>query len=230
MPEEAPEAPELDAEDTPPDPEAASPEETPAEDPKPPAEPPEGYVPEDRYNNLRSETDRTKQLIAALEGKQGPEAQKQAFEYFGYELPEEEDTDDESPDPLDDLEELKRWRQEREEQEEQERFEHLEDEFLNGARKEIEKDEDRELNDKEWKLIRSYALSNRDPDSGRPDVEGGHEHLRDVYSNAQERLLKPKKNPAKPGKGTAGVEKDDLSTPEGREKAALAAATAAQSE
>ena len=209
-PTEAPD----EVQDTPEAPEDTA--EAPSEEPTTP-EIPEGYIPEDRYTSLQAETTRRNQ---ALMGQLGEDAQAEEMARLGWEFAgdDEDDEDDLPPDPDERIEKLEQQLAERAEREEQEKFEHLEEQYLEGKLGEVAKAFDRDLADEEVEIIISYALANRHED-GRPDVEGGQQKLETIYSNAQERLIKPKRNAPKPGKGTAGAEKIDTSTAAGRRAA-----------
>lgn len=226
MPESVPEAPDyrvlLDAlgyppirggaEDDPPDP--------PEQDTPPPTgdDPPDGDTPppdtdqpdtpevdyESRYNDLRSEFDRRNQVIAALEGRHGPEAQAQAAQLFGFEL-EDEDTDDEVPlDPDERIEKLEQHLARQQEEAEEQAFQKAEEEWLTDARSKLPE----QVDDKEWNLIRSYAVANR-LDDGQPNVEQGYKAFEEAFGTKQERYLQTKKAPKVPI-GSAGQKQVDL--------------------
>ena len=215
------EAPAVEEQDTPTndtEPEAPQTEDTPTEADDTP-EIPDGYIPEERYNNLRSEADRTKQFMSALEGKQGPEAQQAAYERLGLQVIEDEaESEDEYLDPDERMDRLEQQLREREEQAQEQEFQAREDAWIGNALKGVEKAEDRSLSDEEREIITSFAISHRFED-GQPDIEGGHERLKAIYSAAQKRLVDSKRNAPKPPQGVAGDEKIDTSTPEGRRKA-----------
>jgi hypothetical protein len=207
-----------DQQDTPTtDTEPQAPEETPdtpqAEDT--PSEPEVDYA--KRYDDLRSEFDRRN---AALAGQLGPEAQAEAFRQYGLELAEDDAAEDEDEylDPDERINRLEEALKERDEIAEQQDFERRENAWIQQQRDKAEKDEDRKFASEEWDFIESFALGHRF-DDGQPDIEGGIERLKAVYSAHQKRLVDSKKNAPKPPSGVPGDEKLDTSTPEGRRQA-----------
>lgn len=171
-----------------------------------------------RYESLRPEFDRTNQVLAALQGRHGPEAQAEAAKMFGFEFAEdEEEESDEIRDPSDEIAEIKRQLAERDQQAEAAQLEAAEQAWIQQELGKVAKSEDRDLTDEETDIIVGYALSNRF-DDGQPDIEGGHERLKAIYSAAQKRLVNSKRAPRPPA-GVAGADAIDTSTPEGRRKA-----------
>lgn len=212
MPEEATEAPVVE-QDTP----AADTEpEAPAEDTPEASEPEVDY--QKRYDDLRSEFDRRNQIDAALRGQLGPEAQAEAAKAYGFEFAEDDEDSDEYVDPDERLNRLEQQIQERDQQAEAQRMEQAEQEWLDTEIGKVAKTEGRDLTKEEKDIILGYALSNRF-DDGQPDVDGGHERLKAIYSEAQKRLISSKKNSPRPPSGAAGEPAIDTSTSAGRRAA-----------
>lgn len=181
-----------------------------------------------RYDDLRPEYDRSQQLIAALEGRQGPEAQRAAYERFGLSLVDDEDEESDEDEYLDPDERINRLEQRLEEQqrEAQEReLQELESQWIENELEGVAKAEGRDLADEEKEIIIAFALANRHED-GRPDIEGGHKRLEAIYSQARKRLVDSKRNAPKPPDGVAGETAHDLTTPEGRRAAIIETAEA----
>lgn len=208
-------------EDTPTAEEPASQEETPEPEAETPAET-DNY--EQRYNDLRSEFDRRNEFLAAIEGRHGPEAQAQALAQAGLEIEGDDDTpeEDEYVDPEDRLNQLEERLQQEAEARQQSELQQKEAEWLDDRLTEISKAEGRDLEDLEVQVVLTHALSNRDPHTGEPDMDGGQKLLQSLYSTAQDRLLKSKRNASKPGVGTAGEKKYNLSDDEDRIAAMVA--------
>lgn len=177
-----------------------------------------------RYESLRPEFDRTNQVLAALQGRHGPDAQAEAAKMFGFEFAEDEEEDTELRDPADEIAEIKRQLAERDQQAEAQQLEAAEQTWIQQELGKVAKSEDRDLTDEETDIIVGYALSNRF-DDGQPDIEGGHERLKAIYSAAQKRLVNSKRAPRPPA-GVPGADAIDTSTPEGRRKAILQTAEA----
>lgn len=216
MPEEAPEAP-VEEQETPESPEAEAPEapDTPEQE-ETPSEPEIDY--RKRYEDLRPEFDRANQVLAALQGRHGPEAQAQAAQMFGFELEDVEEIENEDLDPREEIEKIRRELRERDEQAEAKELELAEQEWIQQEIGKVAKSEGRDLTQEEKDIITSYAISHRFED-GQPDIEGGHERLRAIYKAAKDRLISSKRNAPTPPQGAPGDETIDTSTPEGRRAA-----------
>lgn len=212
---ETPEAPEQEIQDTPtPDtePEAPDTPETPAAED---TEPEVDY--QKRYEDLRPEFDRTNQILASLQGRHGVEAQQEAARLFGFEFADEEPEEEGLTSPEDEIAEIKRQLAERDEQAEQQQYAAAEKDWIQQELGKVEKDFDRKLSAEERDIVESFAVAHRFED-GQPDIEGGKERLKAIYSHHQKQLIDSKRAP-KPPAGVAGAEAIDTSTPEGRRKA-----------
>jgi hypothetical protein len=225
---EAPDAPEKEvAQDTPKTPEPEAPAEgTPSETP----EPTEAEVDfEKRYNDLRPEYDQTQQLLAALQGRHGPEAQAEAGRLIGFEFADDEEAagdEDEYLDPDTRLDQLEQQLAEKEAEADEAAVMQAEDQWLSNELDGVAKEWDRDLAKEEKDYIASYAVTHRF-DDGQPDIEGGAKLLSDLYSQANKRLVCSKRNAPKPPSGGAGDPAIDTSTPEGRKAAIKETAEAA---
>lgn len=173
---------------------------------------------EKRYNDQRSEFDRRGSLLAAAEGRQGPEAQAEALRQLGVEVEMEEPTEEEDTyvDPDERIDRLEQQLAERAQAEEQEQFHQLETEYIDKTLKGIEQENGVNLSDREVKIITNNALANRLED-GRPDLQGAFDDLKEIKSAARDEYLASKKT-AKAPVGTAGEETIDLSDPEAKRK------------
>lgn len=197
--------------ETPESPEEASTEETPAEEPTP-AE----IDYEQRYNDLRPEYDRNNQLIAAAQGRHGPEAQMQALQQLGVEVEVQEGEED-YLDAEERLEKLEARLAEREQAEEDARFQQLEETYIDSTLKEIEGKEKVQLSDSEARFIINNAVANRLQD-GKPNLQGAFDDLKGIKSADRESYRASKKNAPRAPVGTAGEDKIDLSNPDARRK------------
>jgi len=212
MPDEATPAPD-EVQDTPTD--AAVEETKPAED-----APASTDNWEQRYNDLRPEFDRKNQLLSAAEGHQGPELQAQALRQIGVEVEleqEEEDKDDEWVDPDDRIDKLEAKLAERDEADKEAQWAQREESFIDTTLSEIEGKESMKLSDAETKFVVTNALSNRDPQSGEPNLQGAFDDLKGIKSAARDEYLASKKSTAAPI-GTAGEEKVDFTNADARRK------------
>jgi len=202
-----------------PDPAASETTETPA-----PTESPDSDPFEKRYNDLRSEFDRRNEVLAAAEGRYGPERQAEALGQFGVELAGEEDEDyeeefdDDYPDPSEEVralrEEIEQERAERKERE----LDELEDRYIKQTIGELEKEHSFKLSEKEKRIVRSDAVANR-LDDDRPNLEEAFADLKEAKETAREEYRESKRNPSPPPPtGSPGEDKIDLSDDETRQK------------
>lgn len=208
MPDEATQAPEAETQDTPIN--AAPQGEAPA------PEVPAGPDYEQRYNDMRSEFDRTRGVLAAAEGRQGPEAQAQALRQLGIEvqMEEEEEAEPGWVDPDQRIDQLEARLTQREEAEQQAHFADLEDKYIKSTLGEITAKENVKLSDAEERVVRNAALANR-LDDGRPDLQGAFDDLKGIKSAAAEEYRASKNTPTPPI-GSAGEEKFDPRDPKSK--------------
>lgn len=186
-----------------------------------------------RYEDLRPEADRRQSLLADIEGRNGPERQREALaQTAGVALEDEEgpdEFDDDDLDEFDDLpsevdprvEELDQRLTQREKAEEEARFQALERDYIEETVEGLEEEFDlpEELTDREYDLVVNYGLSNRDPHDGKPDLKGGMEALIESQKAAQKRYGKSKQDADMPPPGAEGEPKIDMRDPEARKKA-----------
>lgn len=174
---------------------------------------------EQRYNDLRPEFDRKNQLLSAAEGHHGTEAQAAALRQLGVEVEEQqaEEKDDTWVDPDERIDDLEAKLAQREEAEEEAQWAQREESFIDTTLSEIESKEGVTLSKAETKFVVTNALSNRDPNSGEPNLQGAFDDLKGIKSAARDEYLASKKSPAAPI-GTAGEEKVDFSNAEARRK------------
>jgi hypothetical protein len=183
-----------------------------------------------RYEDLRPEADRRQTELDDLDGRNGPERQRAAFERRGISLEDQEGADefdddeldefDDLPDPDERVEQLDQRLTQREEAEEQARFQALEQDYIEETVESLEEEFDlsEQLTDHEYDLVVNYALSNRDPQDGKPDLKGGMEALIESQKAAQKRYGKSKQDADLPPPGAEGEPKIDMRDPEARKK------------
>jgi len=200
MPDEAVEAPEVD-QDTP----VAEVEETEAEAPA------NTDNWEQRYNDLRPEFDRRNQLLTAAEGHQGPDAQAQALRQLGVEveLEQEEEAQDDWVDPDERIDRLEQAIAERDQAAEESQWAAKEESFIDSTLTELESSEGVKLTDPELQFVVTNALSDRDPQSGEPNLKGAFDAIKEIRKEAGTQYLASKKTPAAP-LGSAGEQKIDF--------------------
>ena len=173
---------------------------------------------EKRYNDLRSEYDRVTPIVAALQGRHGPEAQAQALQQFGFDM-DEEDEFEERPgeDPDDRVARLEQWKNDFEQQQQEQFFAQQEEEYLVGEIERLEKDAGREFSDEEVTLLARAAQASR-LDNGEPDIAGAYELLTGVSKSARDQYVASKKAPKAPI-GSPGEEQIDTSDDQKRQEA-----------
>ena len=175
---------------------------------------------EQRYNDLRPEYDRSQQLLAALQGRHGPEAQQEAAQLFGFEFAEDDtpDNDELPPDPDERIEKLEQMfaQQEQAAQAEQAQEAFLID--VNDGIEAIEKKEGRTISDAETQFILAQAEAQL-RSGGDLDIEAAYAPISEMSKTAVDRYLKSKKQAQSAPSGSAGDRQIDTSTPEGRRAA-----------
>jgi len=217
MPDEAiAEAPVV--EDSPSTPEAPAAPDSPASDSP---EVPDGYVEEKRLTDTQAELTRKSQLLADIEGRNGPERQQAALsEHARIELEaEEEEEDDEFELPPDLNEEIAKIRQEMSERDaaqQEQQFDQLEQEYCESVVESLEDSENFKLSDEEYDFVRNRALANRDEHDGKPDLEGSFKAFKKsiIARNSQ---YGQTKDTFVPPVGTEGEQKIDLRDKETRQ-------------
>lgn len=171
---------------------------------------------EKRYNDLVPEYTRSQQLIAALDGRHGPELQEQALEMIGLGLADE-DTDqgiDDSEEEYDEDEPMTRA----------EFQEYLDDQVaaesatennqmfladLNDVIEGIESQEGRTLSDQETQILYREAQA-QVAETGTFDLEDSWNSLGEFTKSDRDRYLKSKREAALAPLGTSGEEKVNL--------------------
>ena len=179
-----------------------------------------------RYEDLRPEADRRASLLADLTGQNGLERQAQALAEHahieladGTEDPEDEfDLFEDEPDPSAEIAEVRQELAERDAQVEAEGFEALEAEYCDNTVKELEGSEKFELTDDEYEFVVNRALANRDPQDGKPDLEGSFKAFKESAMTRSKNLVDGKESVTVPPIGTSGEPKIDLRDKEARQK------------
>jgi hypothetical protein len=211
----------LATEDTPAAPEAPVSTDTPT------PESPEVIDYKQRYEDLRPEFDRRNELLADIEGRNGPDRQARALqEHARIELEDEEAQaeleDDEfelPPDPGEEIAQIRQELAERDEASEQAEFNDLEDRYIEATLGDLEGKENLKLTDDEKALVRNYGLNNRDEFDGKPDLEGGFAALKASLEADRKRYMESKRNAVLAPVGTEGEQKINTRDPEARRKA-----------
>lgn len=204
--------PEADESDTPDAPEPETEDGT-RDEPDAPDTPDESQVDyEQRYNDLRPEYDRSQQVLAALQGRHGPDAQAEVAEALGLQQGEETEPDDEYDDPEERIERLESYLAEQEQYAERDALQQAEAHWLTDNLSQLEKKEGVELSDDERDIIKAVATANRFEDD-QPDIEGAYKRHVAAAEAQHKRYLASKQAP-KVGVGTAGQKKIDLSDPD----------------
>ncbi|MBS1892743.1 MAG: hypothetical protein JST59_15715, partial [Actinobacteria bacterium] len=164
-----------------------------------------------RYEALRPEFDQRNQFIAAVEGRQGPEAQEQALRQIGIDLqsddPEPVDSSDDFfdvPDPSAEIAQLRRELAEDKAQAAQAQEHQAEAEYVEQTVAQLEQKDNLNLTDDEYNYVVNYGLTHRDEFDGRPDLEGGLAALKAVQQAGQQRYLKSKETAALAPTGSTG--------------------------
>lgn len=175
-----------------------------------------------RYEDLRPEFDRRNELLADIEGRNGPERQAQALaEHARIELENDEKPELEEEfdlrDPTEEIDAIKQELAERDEVAQAAEFDQLEAEYLEKTVEEIEAKENLKLSDEEYQIVVNHGLANRDPHDGKPDLEGGFAALKAAQEAARKRYTESKET-VLPPVGTTGEPKIDFRDKEARQK------------
>lgn len=216
-------------EDTPVVPEAPAAPDTPTQ-----PESPEVTDYKQRYEDLRPEFDRRNELLADIEGRNGPERQAQALsQHARIELEDEEaqEADDEfdlPPDPSEEIAAIKQELAERDEQAQAAEFDQLEVQYTEATVNALEDKEGIKLSDEAYDLVVNYGLAHRDPHDGKPDFEGGMKALKADREAARKEYAESKRSAALAPVGTEGEAKVNLRDPDARRKVAVEAYEAEQ--
>jgi hypothetical protein len=207
-------------EDTPAVPEAPASPDTPT------PESPEVIDYKQRYEDLRPEFDRRNELLADIEGRNGPDRQARALqEHARIELEDEEaqaEEDDEfelPPDPSEEIAQIRQELAERDEASQQAEFNDLEDRYIEVTVGELESNEGFKLSAKDKEFVRLYGLNNRDEFDGKPDLEGGFQALKDSLEGYRKRYVEEKRSAVLAPVGTEGEKKINTRDPEQRRQA-----------
>ena len=211
----------LATEDTPVAPEAPVTPDTPT------PESPEVIDYKQRYEDLRPEFDRRNELLADIEGRNGPDRQARALqEHARIELEDEEaqaELEDEEfelpPDPSEEIAQIRQELAERDEVSQQAEFNDLEDRYITATLGDLEGKENLKLTDDEKELVRNYGLNNRDEFDGKPDLEGGFAALKASLEADRKRYMESKRNAVLAPVGTEGEKKINTRDPEARRQA-----------
>lgn len=196
---------------------------------------PDGYVEEKRLKDTQAALTEKNELLADIEGRNGPERQAQALsEHARIELeneeaeaePEEEEFGD-FRDPIEEIDALKAERSEELQARENEEWDRKEEAWVDQTRSELETQESLKLTKAEKELVDNYAYGHRDPHSGEPDMQGGIAALKASWESQRQSYLESKNSFVVPT-GTEGEPKVDLRDKEARQKLATEAFEAAE--
>jgi len=234
MPEEAAVAEAPVVEDSPSVPEApASPDSPTSDSPQVP----DGYVEEKRLKDTQAELTRKSELLADIEGRNGPERQAAALsEHARIELEAEEaelEPEEEfelPPDPQEEIEAIRQELAERDEVAAEAEFEQLENRYINETVAQLEESENVKLSKEERDLVVNYGLNHREehgPEQGKPDLQGGFAALKASQEAFRKRYTESKETFVPPV-GTEGEPKVNLRDKEARQKLATEAFEAAE--
>lgn len=218
MPDEVTPAPEV-KEDTP----VATPE-APESPDTPKADTPDDTDYKQRYEDLRPEFDRRNELLADIEGRNGPERQAAALaEHARIELEDEEAEEDEDefdlpPDPSEEIAAIKQELAERDQAAEEAQFDQLEEQYTEETINSLQEEKGIELSAEERSLVENYGFAHRDPHDGKPDFEGGLKALEAGWEAARKRYEASKTDAALAPLGSSGEPKIDLRDKEARQK------------
>jgi hypothetical protein len=192
-----------------------------------PSESPEDIDWKQRYEDLRPEADRRASLIADIEGRNGPDRQRQALaDHARIELAEEEEEAEEPEfgedefdlrDPNEEIDAIRQELAERDERASEAEFDQLEREYTERTVEALEESENVKLSDEGYDLVVNYGLAHRDPHDGKPDFEGGFAALKAERQAANASYLQSKETFVPPV-GTEGEPKIDLRDKEARQK------------
>lgn len=187
---------------------------------------PEGYVEEKRFKDTQAALTEKNELLADIEGRNGPDRQARALqEHARIELEDEEalaEEDDEfelPPDPSEEIAQIRQELAERDEASQQAEFNDLEDRYITATLGDLEGKEDLKLTDDEKALVRNYGLNNRDEFDGKPDLEGGFAALKASLEADRKRYMESKRNAVLAPVGTEGEKKINTRDPEARRQA-----------
>jgi len=219
MPDEATVTAPVSEQDSPTTPEAPAQPDSPTQTESPLI--PEGYVEEKRLTDTQAELTRKSQLLADIEGRNGPERQQEALaEHARIELEaEEEEEPDEydlPPDPSEEIAQIRQEMAERDEAAQEAQFEQLEQEYCESTIEQLEGAENFKLSDEEYDFVVNRALANRDPHDGKPDLEGSFKAFRSSIL-ARNKGIYDSKETVVPPIGTEGEPKVDLRDKEARQ-------------
>jgi hypothetical protein len=183
---------------------------------------PDGYIPQGRYDDLRTEFDRRNQVFAALEGTLGPEAQEQAFAIFGAEFAEdddedydEEDSEDEDGDEPMTRAEFEEYLSEQDAEAEEYEADVAFKQDLNEVLESIEKDEGRTLSDQETRVLLREAEA-QVAEYGTFDLTDSWEGIREWSKAEIDRYVKSKQEATLAPLGSAGDQKIDFNDEDAR--------------
>lgn len=193
-------------------------------------------VAEKRYEDLRPQANQWESALADIEGRNGPERQRQALaerarvELEDEEAEEEPDEFDLPPDPNDRLDALEQREAEREQQHEQDEFDRLEAKYLEDTVGALEGKEGIKLTEGQYGFVINNALANRDPHDGKPDVEGSFSAFKAEVEAGAQKWVKSKETVVPPNgtKGELKITPEMLRDKDTRQKIAVEAYEAAE--
>lgn len=208
-------------EDSPSTPEAPAAPDSPASDSP---QVPDGYVEEKRLKDTQAELTRKSELLADIEGRNGPERQQAALaEHARIELEAEEEepeVDDEFPDPYEEIEAIKADLAQRDEAAKEAELASLEAQYCEETIEALEDSERFKLEDEEYDFVVNRALANRDPHDGKPDLESSFKAFKNSINARNKSLVEGRQNVPLPPVGTEGEPKIDRRNKDARQEAA----------
>lgn len=217
-------------EDSPSTPEAPAPPDSPTTDSP---EVPDGYVQEKRLTDTQAELTRKSEVLADIEGRNGPERQQAALsEHARIELEAEEEEEDDDfdlpPDPNEEIAKIRQEMAERDEASQEAEFNQLEQQYCESTVEGLEGSEKFKLSDEEYDFVVNRALANRDDHDGKPDLEGSFKAFQRSVLDRSKGIFDSRDEVVMPPVGTEGEQKIDLRDKEARQEYATKAYEAAE--
>lgn len=146
---------------------------------------------------------------------------------LGYQLEGQEEVDEDLLDPEEQVAQLNARLDQESAQRRQVEREESEADFIEDEVTALEKAEGREFDDDEVSIITTYSRVHPDQ-LGNPDVQSAYKHLSGILTRRQQEWVESKKGPRPAKAGAPSRTTADLSTEEGRMKAAEEASAAAR--
>lgn len=168
-----------------------------------------------RYEDVRPEYDRTRSVLADIEGRNGPEVQARALQQYAHIELDEENEEPELEDEFDlrdPIEEIDKVRQELAERDEAARSaeeDRLEEQYCDSQIGALEDSENFKLSDEEYDFVVNRALANRDPHDGKPDIEGSFKAFKQSILSRNKGIFDSNSESVTPPVGTEGERKID---------------------